>query len=363
MRFYIPAILLIVATLVYLAIRTARLFTMSMAVTVVIFIMLYAIAIGVMSSSLYMNGQKPYQHYMVLIGCTLSGLLITLLFTMMVCDIVGLFVHVPGWCQGLATYIIAVGITVYSFHIARNPVIRNIPIKISKTQQPLKVVQLTDLHIGHFRGKEWLDGVVEQVISVHPDIVVITGDIFESHYNFSEQTVMPLQRLQMPVLFVEGNHDIYVNQLKAKSLLRNIGVKVLENEKIDTLGVQVIGLNYMRADDKSRDAMHVAKGDVTIENVLPTFEIDSTRPSILLHHNPQGIEYASANRVDLYLAGHTHGGQFFPVTLINHFIYRYNNGLYEFGNTQIYTSPGLGTTAIPLRFGTHPEITVIDITK
>lgn len=363
MRFYIPAIILIVATLVYLSIRTARLFAIPVAVAIVIFVVLYAFAIGVLSSSLYMNGLKGYQHYMVMIGCSISGFLITLLFTMMVCDVIGLAVHMPGWCQGLATYFMAVGITLYACYVAKNPTIRNVPVTIEKVEQPLRIAQLTDLHIGHFRGYEWLDDVVEKVNAEHPDMVVITGDIFESHYNFSEQTVLPLQKLQMPVLFVEGNHDIYVNQLKTKSLLRDIGVRVLENEKIDILGVQVIGLNYMRADSASHDAMHVAKGDVTIENVLPTFGIDTTRPSILLHHNPKGVGYASANGVDLYLAGHTHGGQFFPVTLINHFIFNYNNGLYRFGNTQVYTSPGLGTTAIPLRFGTHPEITIIDITK
>ena len=103
---------------------------------------------------------------------------------------------------------------------------------------------------------------------------------------------------------------------------------------------------------------------MTIEEVLPTLKVDRDRASLLLHHNPVGIEYAAENGINLYLAGHTHAGQMFPATLIAKMMFEFNKGLYRYNDTtQIYVSQGSGTFGPPMRLGTHSEVTILNLTK
>ena len=82
---------------------------------------------------------------------------------------------------------------------------------------------------------------------------------------------------------------------------------------------------------------------------------------VLLHHNPCGAQYLEKADVDLYLAGHTHGGQLFPLTLINRRAFQFNKGLYQFGRMQVYTSCGTGSFGPPMRLGTRSELTVLNL--
>lgn len=79
----------------------------------------------------------------------------------------------------------------------------------------------------------------------------------------------------------------------------------------------------------------------------------------MLHHSPDGVRYAHKKGVDLYLAGHTHAGQLFPITLIAGMIYKFNKGLYNYNGTKVFVSQGAGTFGPPMRTGTHSEITVV----
>ena len=84
-------------------------------------------------------------------------------------------------------------------------------------------------------------------------------------------------------------------------------------------------------------------------------------PLILLHHGPAGIKYAAEAGVDLYLAGHTHGGQMFPATLVARAIFEYNKGLHKFRNTYIHVCEGTGTFGPPMRVGTISEMTILNL--
>lgn len=361
-------LVMIVASLIYVSSRYAHFFGMPGIISVIIFIALYVLAIGVMSSSLYVNGKNPFQHLLLVTGCGVAGVMIVLIFTLLAADLVNLIFHFKPLTEGIVVTAVTLVVSVFCFVNARLTRVEQIDIEIDDLDTPVKIAHLSDLHIGHFRGQQWLHTVVEITNQQKPDFVVITGDLYESHYNLDKKTVEELRNFEAPVYFVEGNHDIYVNTLRVKDMLKEIGVKVLENQKEEQSGIQLVGLNYMNADEKSLDGMHAARGSETMKTILPTLEIDPERPSILLHHNPHGVEYANANGIDLYLSGHTHGGQFFPATLVNHYLFKYNRGLYVYDKsegkpTKVFVSDGLGTTGPPMRTFTKSEVSIINLKK
>ena len=300
-------------------------------------------------------GSLLYKTAAVLVGFTLYFLL-----SVLIVDLANLFVKLPpglmgGISLGLASLVFLFGLT-NSF----NTKITKRDISISGITDTLKIAHLSDIHIGHFRGPKFLQQIVNKTNSQNPDIVVITGDMFDGSIRLNEKVLNPLRQLQAPVFFVNGNHDVYSGLKSVYESLQKTGVHVLKNEIAESHGLQIIGLNHMSADSSS-GGMHATQGGPTMKDVLNKLNIDRNKPTLLLHHSPDGIEYASRHGVDLYLAGHTHGGQQFPVTIVNELLFKFNRGLHSYGNTQIYVSTGIGTFGPPVRIGTKSEIVIINL--
>lgn len=302
---------------------------------------------------------RPLAHLCSLAGGVMVGFLFFLTIFMLAVDMVHCFVRMPRWLFGGLVALLSVGMTVFSMHKAFSPQVVEVRIRLPKLQQPLRAVQLTDLHIGHYRGEKHVQRIVNQVNSLHPDIVFFTGDCFESWYNLDGRAIAPLEQLQAPLFFVAGNHEGYVDSDRAKQLLREAGVRVLENEVVESKGLCIVGLDYMSA-DAQHVGMHAPKRPETIENTLPKLPIDTSLPVIVLHHSPIGADYMENAGASLLLSGHTHGGQIFPLTLLNNLLFQFNRGLNTQNRLQVYTSCGTGTFGPPMRFGTVSEITLID---
>ncbi len=305
----------------------------------------------------------PINHLLFCIFSELLGVLLYLLAMLIAVDIVQLFAHFSprtfGLIVGGLTLMICTAATINAFIPRLTPVTVELP----NLQQPVRAVQLTDTHLGHFRGRRHVQKLVDLVNKANPDIIFFTGDCFESPYNLNLKTLEPLKQLSAPVYFVAGNHDGYVGTDSVKTLLRQVGVRVLETETVEDHGLQIVGLDYMRADEQDGNAMHAPVGDATIENVSKTLIHKGELPIVVLHHNPCGGQYLEQAGVDLYLAGHTHGGQLYPLIWINDRLFQFNRGLYRFGNMQAYTSCGTGTFGPPMRLGTRSEITVMELTN
>lgn len=303
----------------------------------------------------------PTLHPFLVLLSAAVGVLLYMLIVLLLTDAVNIFAHFSPKIYGLIVGIATALISIYGILNTSFPRLKTVEIELPKLTEPVQIAQLSDVHIGHFRGERNLRRIVRIVNKTDAQMVVITGDMFESFYNLNHGTLRPLAELKVPVFFVSGNHDMYVDVDSVKQLMRDAGVNVLENSMMECCGIQIVGLDYMRPDDHTPDHMHAGAGPRTIENTLPTIALDSTKPSILLHHNPVGAEYAEKAGIGLYLAGHTHGGQLFPVTLINDRIFNYNRGLYRHGDLQIYTSEGSGTFGPPMRVGTRSEVTLIKL--
>ena len=304
---------------------------------------------------------SPLMHIGILFFCYLLSVLVILLLVLLVMDLIHMIFPFRKSLFITLTLLLTGTVSCYGLVHAATPKWKEVTIDLPKLSHEITAVQLTDLHIGHFRGRRHLERLVRKVNDRNPDVIFFTGDFIESWYNCSEEAIAPVRQFKAPVFFVDGNHDTYVDASLVKDLCRKVGFHVLENEAADIDGLQIIGLDYMVADKDSRDDMHAALTDRTIRSTMPLMGVADSVASVVLHHSPVGAEYIEKAGADLFLSGHTHGGQFFPLTLINDHLFEYNRGLYRRGKLTVYVSCGSGTFGLPLRFGTDSELTLLHL--
>lgn len=138
---------------------------------------------------------------------------------------------------------------------------------------------IADIHMGHHRIKEYLEKTVEETNQQNPDIILIAGDLLYSEAALLPGLLAPLSAFEAPVYYVEGNHEKEIDTDKAMRLIEEQGVSVMHNEVIDTFGLQIIGLDYMKPDENTFD-MHPSDNKQTIKSVLPQLTLDNDRPVI-----------------------------------------------------------------------------------
>lgn len=255
----------------------------------------------------------------------------------------------------LATFTLAVGHIKAKYGIVLRET--NVPMKdLPAELQGLKIVHLSDVHVGPTIGAEFVKKIVKRVNEQNPDLIVLTGDIGDGDINKFKDDALPLQDLkaQFGVFYVPGNHEYYSNAGAWMKYFSSIGMNVLDNS----------GKNVMVRG--KRIFVGGVPDPVSGEILNPRYPLkdaanDSTL-KLLLSHRPEVAEEEGAENYDLILAGHTHGGQFFPWTIIAYFAHKYYVGLYSFGEkSHIYVSPGTGSWGPLVRLGTTPEIAVLTL--
>lgn len=299
-----------------------------------------------------------FMHYVTVTLCYICGILIILLLALLFTDLVNLIYPLSKRIFASSTIVLTTIVALYGFLHAANPKLKSVEIELPKLSEEISAIQLSDIHLGHFRSGAHLQKIVDIVNSTDAKIVLITGDLFDSHYNLSPATLEPFKSLKIPAFFVDGNHDGYTEIKRIKQMVADCGVAVLNNQAVECCGVEITGFAMPPITSAT---MHAVQGDSIIRGYLDSVELSKELPSIVLHHSPVGAEHIAKAGADLYLSGHTHGGQFFPMTLFNSYFFDYNRGLYRLGNLQIYVSEGSGTFGIPMRFGTDSEITLLKL--
>lgn len=213
------------------------------------------------------------------------------------------------------------------------------------------IAYISDLHLGAIYDKTYAEKVVEQLNQLQPEAVFIGGDYYDGIGSDPITLASPLERLHPPqgIYFVTGNHENFGNVNVFLDALKKSGVRILNDEKVDLGGIQLVGTAYRAFGE-----------DKNFAGLLASLKIDPNRPSILLKHVPADIPSAAAAGISLQLSGHTHVGQMYPFSYITHAVYNgFDYGLKQEGNTQVYTSSGLGTWGPPLRVGTLSEMVLI----
>lgn len=211
---------------------------------------------------------------------------------------------------------------------------------------------VTDMHLGHVRGVGFARHIVAMVSGLAPDVVLIGGDMFDGTHDDLNALAQPWKQLAVPLgtFFVGGNHEEFAGLPKCLDAVRNAGIRVLDNEKVMLDGLQLVGAHYHESSDPKQ-----------LRAILKDSDLDPACASILLAHAPNQLAVAEECLISLQLSGHTHGGQFFPFTLVVARIYGgFVYGLNRLEKMQVYTSYGAGTWGPPMRVGTSPEIVLIE---
>ena len=292
------------------------------------------------------------------VAALIMGFLLYLLLSVAVTDLIRLFVNAPPRFFGYTALVMAFLVCSYGFLNASHVRTVNITLPLQGLKEEIRILHLSDLHLGHFRGEKFLRTVLEKVEKEKADAVCITGDLFDGRKQMNERVFDVFRQVKIPVYFVEGNHELYTGAAEIKKRLREAGVTVLENEKIEFRELQVIGLRYLGGG--KRFSGHGGKDPMAeMREALEALRIEQEKPALLLHHSPGVYQTAADYGIDLFLTGHTHGGQFFPFTIMAGWVHTYNRGLHDHEGMKIFVSQGAGTFGPPIRVGTRSEMAVI----
>ncbi|MGA2958975.1 MAG: metallophosphoesterase [Thermodesulfobacteriota bacterium] len=254
-------------------------------------------------------------------------------------------------------FILAMSYSVYGLWNAFNPRIKRLEIRITNLPPGWRgktIVQLSDIHLGLVHQADFMQRIAEITRAIHPDLIVITGDLFNGRDGNLESFLKPINQLEASkgIFFVTGNHEFFLGLRKVFSLLSKTRINILNDQTVNIDGLQIVGLGY---------SSFAGETDIQKEiQSLPNFK--KGLPSVLLYHTPTNTEQAKASGINLQLSGHTHKGQFFLVELFEWMIYKkYYYGLHQEGDFSIYTTSGLGTVGPPMRLNSHSEIVVITL--
>ena len=250
------------------------------------------------------------------------------------------------------------------WNATRDPQIRTAAVEVADWpagQPPLKLLFLSDIHVaGPDMPPERLTRLVTQFNGLRPDLILIGGDLVSekrsaTHVYTAAEVVAPLGGLRAPlgVVVAPGNHDHWFEPAALRGQLERLKIRVLQNEAA-RIGPLVIG----GVDDDYSGHADVAATLGAMDRLGPGVPL-------ILTHSPD-IVPAVKRPVAAILAGHTHCGQIrFPIigaiTYISRYGDRFGCGDIRDGGQRIFVGAGLGTSILPLRFGTPPDAWLITL--
>lgn len=223
-----------------------------------------------------------------------------------------------------------------------------------KLTRPLKIVAISDIHLGHLTGKRHCKDIVETINNEQPDIILIAGDLIDSNIEPVKNAHMEdeLQKLNASygVYMAPGNHDHISGIENCSAFAKEANITLLIDSIIN-IGDQ---LQIIGRDDYSNPHRK------NIKTLLNT--VDTNLLTIVIDHQPQQLKQITELPIDLQISGHTHNGQIFPLNLLIKLIYEQGYGYRKWdGNSHIYVSSGISLWGAPIRIGTISEMVVFSI--
>ena len=259
--------------------------------------------------------------------------------------------------QVLSGYILVLCLAVYGYYQYRNPQIVEQNISIAKkagVYERLKVVGVSDFHLGVANDKKRLEQYVKLINEQHPDLILIAGDLIDNNVLPLEKERMweTLNKLKAPlgVYFCMGNHEYMVGVEESMNFLRKTGMNILiDSSVVINESIQIIGRDDLQRRSNRKSLKELVK------------DTDSSLPIFLIDHEPYHLYEAEESGIDLQFSGHTHNGQIFPGNLIVKLMYELEYGYMKRGNTHYFVSSGLGLWGPPFRIATKSEVVVFNV--
>lgn len=225
--------------------------------------------------------------------------------------------------------------------------------KLTTNKDRLRIVGISDLHLGYTIGAKELTKWVQIINDENPDIVVIGGDLIDNNAEIIFEMGLDriLRNIHAPlgVYACLGNHEYISGKTESIRFHEASNISVLK----DTI--------Y----NVSENITLIGRDDLSNKNRKPLNAIingvDKNQFKLLLDHQPSNLEEAEKEKIDLQFSGHTHNGQVFPFSLIAESMFENPHGMIQKGLTWVYVSSGLGIWGGKFRIGTQSEFAVFDL--
>jgi len=269
------------------------------------------------------------------------GMCWVLLWILFAQQILSLVVPIPQRVWAISVCGLACGLALYAFINARTITVRRVQIP----HLPLKVAQLSDIHIGSIRPSVLAD-IIAKTNDLKPDMILITGDLFDNANPTTRAAATQLKTFVAPVFFTSGNHEVYTGYDNVRQMLAATQIRWLRNEMLEFNGIRIIGVD----NSYSTELMQSVLGRTSPS---PAF-------TILMNHQPTGFDIAARHGIGLMLSGHVHNGQIWPFNYVVGIFYPYLKGLHEKAGTFLNVSTGTSIWGPPIRLGSHNEIVLFE---
>lgn len=226
---------------------------------------------------------------------------------------------------------------------------------------PLRIGVMTDIHIGGMHvPAHRVETLVKEMNVLGPDIVLLPGDFVNGHLPFEEHDdefnktvemgIAFLAGLKAPAFATIGNHDEWYDAALTRGMLEAASVSVLNNRSQTLADICLVGLADYDTSAPDRQAFSTCPAD---------------KPPLIFTHSPQAWQYFRRDSL-LAIAGHTHGGQV-NLPIIGRRVNatklgaQHSYGFSKLGEVDVFVSAGIGTSILPVRFRSPPEIVLITI--
>lgn len=241
------------------------------------------------------------------------------------------------------------------------PDLLRVPIRLSKLDPAFngfRIAVVSDIHLGPLSGRAHTERIVRMINETSPDMVAIVGDLVDGTVEELGPAAEPLRDLvsREGAFFVTGNHEYFVEDPMAwLRELESLGVQPLRNENTQ---IRRGGAAFDLAGVNDISGRSIDDGP-NFDRALSGTE--SSRPTVLMAHQPVQVSDAAERGVALQLSGHTHGGQLWPFHYVVGLQQGAVSGLSTVDETQLYVTRGAGYWGPPVRVGAPPDITVLSL--
>ena len=243
----------------------------------------------------------------------------------------------------------------YGYVEAQTVRVKHLEIETDKSlpEGKLRLVQISDVHVGMIIGEKRLGPILEKVSEAKPDLLVSTGDLLDGELDNIMHHARLFADLQPKYgkIAILGNHEYFAGLDRSLEFTRAAGFRLLRDDVVQVAGITIFG-----ADDATGLRFGGSRRSTGFKEALAEKRDDFV---LYLKHQPRVDRGA---HFDLMLSGHTHGGQLWPFRFIVRLFFPRDYGLHRLDGTQwLYISRGTGTWGPPVRIFAPPEITVIDL--
>lgn len=278
-----------------------------------------------------------------------------MVLTLLVTDISKLFIPTLKAYGFVTSLGFTVCLLTYGYFNYKHPDINHLDITLDKPLQgqPIKVVAISDVHLGNGTRKPQLRKFVEMINAQEPDLIIIGGDLIDNSLIplYQQKMAEELNQLKAPmgIYLAPGNHEYISGMESCEQFLKHTPIRLLRDSIVTfPNGLQLIG----RDDHSNRRRLPITE---LMKQAVPTI------PTLLIDHQPYEVARKDSLGIDIQFSGHTHRGQVWPLSLLVDNMYEQSHGYRKWNHSHVYVSSGLSLWGPPFRIGTTSDMLVMTL--